>query len=38
MGLGKNLSYYMVLEHGRENILLETFWRIFMETVDIFGT
>lgn len=32
------LSYYMVMEHERENILLETLWRTFLETLDIFGT
>lgn len=31
------LAYYVVLEHGRENILLETPLRTFLETLDVFG-
>lgn len=31
-GWERILAYYMVLEHERENILLEILWRIFLET------
>lgn len=31
------LAYHVVLEHGRENILLETPLRTFLETLDVFS-